>query len=402
MMTVRGKILAQVLGTGFVGTGLGLVLCGVLLQLTACSRAFAPAPGMDIETDQINFKHAPHIALRVPCSKCHAGIETSQDSAGHHQTKGHEVCKGCHTQQFLHMPSDQKIHHGLGPMSAQFEPCLFCHSQPRLAKPLPQRNHQELIFAHDKHLPRMGQGAPSDACLPCHGAVVHSKAIADDKLPTMDACLDCHQQDFNDLACSKCHVDLRREGLVPLSQYSHVGDFVRDHGPVAQRDPQLCLECHASRDCESCHDTRRVYVPSLRDSLNTTRPYMHRGNWMTRHGAESTRSPVACLRCHQDQACQTCHEAAGLRRTASHFVSPHPQGWALDKGSVNHHGRVAAAQIYTCMACHDGDRPGRAGTNCVLCHADRVDQPGGNPHPPGFRSVLDPLTHPACRDCHRR
>ncbi len=370
-----------------------------LYLVSACQTSLLlPESGVEVEADQLRFQHAPHVALRLPCSQCHADMDQASDSREQHLPQKHQVCKKCHSQQ---CQPDRDSQSGL---SGQQRPCLFCHSQPRLARALPRRDHSALIFKHNKHLPRIDEEVQSQACLHCHHQVIDSRAIDDDKLPDMDTCLDCHnhQSDFNEQRCHKCHRDLQQLGLRPLSQFSHQGDFLHDHGPFAQNDPQLCLSCHARRDCESCHDARRINLPSRVDSLNIARPYMHRGNWILRHGGEANRAPVACLRCHQDQACQDCHEAAGLRRSAGRFISPHPRGWALDKGSVNFHGRVAATQIVSCMACHDGDRPGGAGTNCVLCHDNRPGLPGGNPHPPGFRSLLNPYTHPACRDCHRR
>lgn len=358
------------------------MISGCLPQTTTPNDGF----GWAQELDEIRFKHEPHIASGVQCTDCHLDVESRRVS---HQVDSHKPCRKCHSE---FVPTKKS---GKRPLDDVGKQCDFCHTNVNRIRSSEDKEQSALVFSHEKHRERVDK----TQCLYCHGKVTRSSRHQDNLNPSMDICLGCHQSEYGQMKCKHCHVRLRDQGLLPLSQYSHLGQFVQEHGAHAARDPILCSQCHAQRDCDSCHETRAPFTPSTRVASDISAGFMHRGAWMDRHGMEATRRGDTCVRCHQRQSCQNCHEAAGLRRSSGTFINPHPRGWALDAGSINHHGRQAASQIITCLACHEMDRPGSVGSNCILCHADLPGSVGGNPHPRGFQTLLG-KDHPACRSCH--
>ena len=49
----------------------------------------------------------------------------------------------------------------------------------------------------------------------------------------MAQCLNCHehQAEYDAGRCDDCHVDLQEYGLRPITDFSHRGDFVKEHKP---------------------------------------------------------------------------------------------------------------------------------------------------------------------------
>ncbi|RMF87617.1 MAG: hypothetical protein D6739_01380, partial [Nitrospirae bacterium] len=240
----------------------------------------------------------------------------------------------------------------------------------------------------------------------CHTRVLSSTRSADPKLPKMAACMKCHQEDYDRLHCSKCHADLSDPRYGPeVGRFVHKGNWLRNHKLYAQEaDAAACAQCHLERFCADCHSGADNQVKvSIKQVRRTDRHFIHRGDWVTRHGLDAARDPQPCLGCHRTSTCSDCHERRGVRYVAGNptpFGGSHPFGAEI--GTAGHgiathpeNRTVIRRNIVACASCHDGKSP-----VCATCHAS-VAGSGINPHPPGFRSNFNPKRQPVCRTCHR-
>lgn len=347
--------------------------------LIAAVCVLAGCHGRREPRDQIRFDHGPHLAEGMSCVRCHGGAAPSatdaEDVAQHPASVGRPLlpaesdCRSCH--------DDPRV-----------DRCQRCHTQP--AHPGPYEDATDDIrFDHADH-----EDAEVGRCVTCHGDP-EARLVRrfEPRRPPMETCTgSCHADDMRALRCVPCHSDLHRYRIDQVALIDHPPGFLRRHGVPARADQALCTQCHEPTFCEDCHLSAQgapleVFEPTL-----VHRDFVHRGDFLARHGTEAGLERGTCARCHGVSYCDGCHRASGVGGSVAPG-SPHPPGW-LDPLSPFGHARAARRDLLSCVSCHEAD----AERTCVPCH--RVGGVAGNPHPPGFGAGMDPFRHAVCRACH--
>jgi hypothetical protein len=340
-----------------------------LLLLSAGCTAKGTAKNAP-ENPPYMFPHSPHVENDVKCLECHKGVE---DAA----------------------KLDPAVRHvKLNPKS---KVCADCHGDEIAKVVAPKRTKEyRLTFSHQDHVFQV-----DGKCQTCH---VRLADKGDDEAPTppMSACTGCHNHadDFAQAKCSPCHVDLRAFPLKPVSDYSHAGDFKRNHGAVARTSAAACATCHDQTFCADCHSPATTPAgPAIRWPEEVQRDFIHRGDFQGRHMIEAGANPSSCARCHGTAFCESCHKQSNVAAPTNPFAAgerePHPTNW----GTSAEHGKAARRNILACAACHESNA-GNA-LLCAGCHA--VGGLGGNPHPAGFLKKYDAedqTERPVCKVCH--
>jgi predicted CXXCH cytochrome family protein len=327
-----------------------------LLALGALAAASCTAywVGGSALSDRIRVPHDVHRRAKVDCITCHEEVYDAKDLSVR-GLPNEAKCLECHR---------EKKEKG---------ECGFCHDDVRNARPFAPRPTPELHLDHAAHIERV-----KEDCSTCHKALPSPRRAAA-HAPAMAACLGCHEhkKDYDEARCTKCHTDLSRYPLKPVADFSHRGDFLRNHAAPARSSVEACAQCHDQSFCADCHTKSAPARIELLLPERVDRNFLHRNDFLSRHALEAAADPSSCQRCHGPSFCTTCHEAEGLTPATSKGRDPHPPGWML-RGSATFHGPAARRDIASCAACHDqGPR-----TNCIGCH--KVGGPGGNPHPPGW------------------
>ena len=267
-----------------------------------------------------------------------------------------------------------------------------------------------LIFSHGNHL--------MVECAGCHGRFPHQQG-ATDAVP-MDVCYACHgvqhgpQGELATSECRKCHTPSFK--LLPADHEPRKVYAGKPHANDTQRlGANRCMLCHkASKDCNPCHQEKKINVPDLPDSYTpvvTKRPqppkmkifpdgptnmsqcvYCHPdldailpGRLIFAHAAHLQRS-YACTVCHPKfghtvngpakpdmMSCYRCH---GLQHQGQGMVASeecgkcHPPGFNLmpadhtKKFIKGEHKTRASADPPYCAMCHKPQF-------CVDCHQGR-------------------------------
>lgn len=355
-------------------------ITGATLSVAACAAAAACLAGTGCSAfkaeeskGQIVFSHTLH-AEQADCTDCHTEVAgDSGGPAGKHIPASHAACGNCHD-----------VASG----------CETCHRGAREGVKM-ARKARGLAFSHKAHADRV------KGCKSCHpadrqgGAVIPGHATCNTQA--------CHAREHATLQCGGCHRDLRRYAARPDGTLTHGPGFAKAHGVLARQNVRGCVQCHDQTYCADCHSPTSLARASVRFPEKVTAGFIHRGDFVSRHGIEARSDPQSCRKCHGQRYCRSCHALAGLA-TAPHedlsggraVQSAHPAGWMIP-GSSDFHGHRARLDIGACASCHD-----RGGaSNCVSCH--RVGGTGGNPHPAGWswRDKENQCRAAAmCRTCH--
>ena len=342
----------------------------VLLGAASCAPWLTVRLGYGV--DSIRVPHGTHKSAKVECIACHEEIYDAKDLAQRVLPK-EEKCLECHREQ------KQK---GL---------CSNCHTDVKRAGPWPEREPR-LILSHAAHIDRV-----KEDCTVCHKTLPDPLRAAD-AAPPMSACTSCHEhkKDYDDGRCNRCHTDLSRYPLKPVSMFSHQGNYVHEHGRSARAAEATCAECHEQNFCKDCHANTVSTRIEIKFPERVDADFIHRNDFLGRHSVEAQADPSSCRRCHGSSFCEDCHRVQNLTPQAANPRDPHPPGWSFP-GSAQFHGTAARQDISSCAACHDQG----ARSVCVDCH--RVGGVGGNPHPPGWQSRHDrnEITHNSmCLACH--
>lgn len=341
------------------------------IALAGCKRNsnWKPAgeyPERTFETT--TFPHSKHGGF--DCTDCHEDLAKSA-KLGTSKLPGPDKCAECHDKDAAHTP----------PVRAA-------------------RTDYAFTFSHAGHIPYV---KGKDVCGTCH-KVLPEPGEKRKTTPPMTACTSCHQhqQEVAEARCRPCHQSLKAYSLKPLEQFtefSHAGNFVKEHGKLAKNSAETCAQCHDQTYCAACHATStRPFKPELQFPENVTADFIHRGNYVAYHQVDVERDPASCRKCHGSYFCDSCHQVQNLSTRSLSPRDPHPRGWA-QRGSGAFHGDAARANIVSCAGCHDQG----ASSICVACH--QVGGPGGNPHPTGFINHHrndDKTKNIACRTCHNR
>jgi hypothetical protein len=351
-----------------------------LVALVACATVKkGPGPkekrGARQRRSELRFSHALHAEQEIGCDTCHAKLNQAGD-LGRRHSPSKATCADCHE------VKDKQA-------------CTTCHPDPRRARKLGQRPPSPgLIFSHRAHGKRVKE------CITCHAGAAVAKSLTAVPRPKMRGdCFACHNHltDYRHMRCKRCHDRLSHHPIKVVSTFSHAGNFLKEHGRWARTSADLCGSCHQQSYCADCHSQRATVLPSVKLAERTDRRFIHRGDWISRHAAQSRADPGRCTKCHSEKRCASCHKARGIHAGSStaRGRTPHPPGW-LSPGSPNSHGLQARRRITQCAGCHDRG----ALSNCVRCHKSIARGGlGVRPHPPGW-SRGSKRGHRVCLVCH--
>jgi len=368
-------------------TPLRLALVAVAIVTAAACAHLLTKP-----VSHFTFSHELHAKeMELACSQCHSDIpETTEVRERHIPT--FQVCLQCHDDGHVGEVDCTPCH----ATPAKLKEAAATQSIPRLTP-----RDIRLNFSHKNHVGRV-----DGDCTVCHEQMLTSTRPGDGKTPKMETCMQCHQEQYDQLQCRQCHADLSDPRFQPkLARFRHQGDWLHNHKLQAQQDNgTACAQCHMERFCSDCHSGVDNQVKaSVKWPADVGREFVHRGDYVTRHPEDVRRDPQPCLSCHRVNTCTDCHERSGVRFIAggnNPFGSEHPFGAEIGTsghgiGSHPENRSIIRRNIVACAACHDSKAP-----VCTTCHAS-VGGAGINPHPPGFRSNFNKNRQPVCRTCHK-
>lgn len=286
------------------------------------------------------------------CTQCHAGYAPSM---------GNDVLR-------MELPtarlsSNHKVH------ADRNINCEQCHGAV-----------QELELATREQLPRM------KGCFQCHAMEGPARGAASND------CTVCHVKEPSGVM----KASFQEGKLTPprwMGNLQHTADFLDRHRKVAADNSKACGSCHQETFCTDCHDGR-------------VRPRnVHPNDYLSLHPVEARLDNPRCVSCHQEQQfCLPCHQRAGVTMTGSpgsqrgqgRFHPPAKVFTELPR-TREHHAWEAQRNIQACVSCHTE-------RDCATCHASRgVGGRGFNPHPAGFVSKCATAMRKndrACLVCH--
>jgi c(7)-type cytochrome triheme protein len=329
------------------------------------------------------FDHAAHAGLE-PCQSCHNDVAES-DSALQEFWPTMASCGRCHAQVEATEDADACAfcHTGYRPLWPEGDGLLAVRD-PRfpLVGPEPYVPlRPNLVFSHTRHA--------QWPCGDCHPDEVAGGA----SLPTMEQCLACHTAQAAGADCLTCHPGGQEGRLLTrfeanqrqpelwLLPGDHLTDWTRGHALAAALDAQACLTCHAEQDCLSCHD----------GSLGTQSP--HPAGFLNWHAWDAQGPSAACSSCHVASVfCADCHVDVGVVTDPEHRPPQgfgwHPPDWVAVGGGQ--HAPAASLDLMTCVGCH-------AENDCLSCHLL------ADPHGPEFLARCSSLAQAnpeLCQACH--
>jgi hypothetical protein len=351
--------------------------------------AASPLPSEEIfppQTISVRFNHKLHVKqLKQSCKVCHAAAFASNDAADRLLPKPATTCDGCHESDhadLLHVKAGPSAigqcaycHLGAragegGKVAALVLPTPNLHFPHKLHL---VRNIQcaqchgkidELELATREQMPRMA------GCLSCHAMSGPAQGEA------KSACSTCHLTQ----ADGRLQIAFSTGDLTPppwLHQAGHSADWIERHKTVAADDSAFCGSCHTDKYCADCHDGK-------------VRPRkVHPNDWLSMHPQAARQDNPRCVSCHQEQTfCADCHRRTGVARDVAsgnrlagrRFHLP-PEVWTTAPRGPQHHAWEAERNLNACVSCHTE-------RDCTTCHATKgiAGGQGVNPHPLGFRS----------------
>ncbi len=347
----------------------------------------SPVPSDEIfppQTIALRFNHKRHVkSVGMTCKACHTAAYTSAEASDRLLPRPADTCDNCHDVDH----SDPAHVHGGKEPSGQCAFCHVgaAAGEAGLVAPvvLPPPN---LRFPHGKHLARNiqcgqchGQVGELElatrdqlprmaGCLACHA--MSGPAAGDAK----GACVTCHLSQPD----GRLQTALAGGSLVPpawLHGAGHDADWIERHKTVAADDSAFCGTCHAASECTDCHDGK-------------VRPRkVHPNDWLSMHPQAARTDNPRCVSCHAEQTfCADCHRRTGVARDgpsgsrlAGRRFHPPPAEWTLAPRGPNHHAWDAMRNLNACVSCHSE-------RDCVTCHATKgiSGGQGVDPHPAGF------------------
>jgi hypothetical protein len=370
----------------------------------------------------VRFSHQVHMKEDLTCVECHDG-----DTMG-----GPGIVKSIRSSD-LNLPIEETCFncHDVED-GAEADPpaaCSTCHpgyepefpegvdrTETKKAKTFPVQTtipNPHLKMNHKAHI-ELGI-----ACTTCHGTMKEvDLATVANSLPTMGECVACHDGKTHEFTkkgkkvevvapsdCATCHMtnpdgrvktDLPGGHLAPKGWYfgdAHDEQWLKNHANVSKADDTACQNCHEPKYCLDCHN-------------GVTKPLkIHPNDWILTHAVAARKSNPDCNSCHKSQSfCVDCHTSMGvggddgIYGRTSKKLKFHPEGWAYDRTSTDHHSWQAQRNIRACASCHTE-------ASCLQCHASgNVGGYGFNPHPPGFKGSncrrMKQMNPRVCVKCH--
>jgi hypothetical protein len=205
-------------------------------------------------------------------------------------------------------------------------------------------------------------------CLPCHSLGGEAQGGA------RGECTTCHLAQ----ADGRIQTAFAAGNLVPprwLHGAAHDADWSERHKTVAADDSAFCGSCHTTTECTDCHDGK-------------VRPRkVHPNDWLSMHPQAARTDNPRCSSCHAEATfCGDCHRRTGVARDApsgnrptGRRFHPPPSEWTTAPRGPGHHAWEAMRNLNACVSCHSE-------RDCVTCHATKGLRGGQgvNPHPAGF------------------
>ncbi len=312
----------------------------------------------------IRFNHKKHVReLGVPCTACHDQAKTSRNSRDSLLPPATR-CDACHGSD--HRKSEV-VNAGKEPIGE----CAFCHAGYRPGAPVARLEIPEpnLRFNHALHVQRgmacerchgrvenielatADQLPRMRGCLDCHHNPTPKKGEAS------GACTTCHLSDRGGML----KTELPSGQLTPpawLHDAEHGPDWLERHKRVAADESRFCANCHSERFCTGCHDGR-------------VRPRrVHPNDWISMHPVAARENDPSCTSCHRHQSfCLDCHQRSGvtLSGPVANFASrgrfhPPKSIWTDGPRGSSHHAWEAERNLNACVSCHTE-------RDCASCHA---------------------------------
>ncbi len=372
--------------------GLAPIVGGGLvpLELMPPGTGATPVPSVRIfppQTMTIRFNHHEHVHdLQQTCKVCHAAAYDSTRSADRLLPQPKLTCDNCHDVDHSN-PSAVKTG---GEPNGRCDFChLGEHAgdNGKVAKVvLPEANlrmnhaahlrrnircaqcHGEidkLELATREQLPRMA------GCFQCHAKSGASQGEA------KGDCTNCHLTEPS----GRLLTTFSTGELKPppwLHGAAHTPDWLERHKGVAGANSQLCASCHSDNFCTDCHDGK-------------VRPRaVHPNDWISMHPEAARQDNPRCVSCHQlSTFCGDCHRRIGVARDtgsgdrmAGRRFHPPPEEWTQAPRTPMHHAWEAERNLNACVSCHTE-------RDCATCHATKGLRGGMgvDPHPIGFANA---------------
>jgi hypothetical protein len=335
----------------------------------------------------IRFNHKKHVKVfKQSCKTCHAAAYKSVKGDDRLLPDPAKTCDNCHDSDHSNLA---KVANPDGDITGQCGFCHLGENPgkggqvAKMVYPRPnlRMNHkahldrniqcaqchghiENLELATREQLPRMA------GCFSCHAmsGAARGKAKGD--------CTNCHLTEPN----GKMKTEFSAGALQPpqwLHGAAHTPDWLARHKGVAGANSQLCASCHTSKWCNDCHDGR-------------IRPRnVHPNDWISLHPQSARQDNPRCVSCHNLQSfCADCHRRVGVardapsaNRLAGRRFHPPPAIWTTAPRSPQHHAWEAQRNINACVSCHTE-------RDCTTCHASKGVRGGQgvNPHTVGFAS----------------
>lgn len=293
------------------------------------------------------------------CADCHAVPGAADFGVGAAMVPR---CFACHGLRVAHLAAPDTA-------------CRTCHvplaEAPRLLLadvagfPAPPSHAAERFATRDGHGALAAAGAQS--CATCHAR---------------EFCLTCHASQTENRVIATLASDRRSlalAGRLPAPP-SHRPRFADRHAAIARAQPASCAGCHVRADCLECH----------RPNAGSAATY-HAAGFLSRHPAAAYARETSCSECHNPgQFCTSCHAKAGLvARERLGGARYHDANPAFIAG----HGRAARQNLEACVSCH-------VERDCLTCHS-ALGGRRFNPHGPGFDAARLKQKNPeVCTACH--
>ncbi len=349
----------------------------------------SPVPSDEIFPPQsitIRFNHKKHVKdLKLSCTACHGAAKTSTKSSDSLLPAPQATCDGCHDVDhgnpnftdvragkeengqcsFCHLGSTRGVGGRVARMVIPSPNLRFDHKKHLDRNIGCQQCHgrvEELELATREQLPRMA------GCFSCHAMPGPSQGAA------KGDCKTCH---LTEVTGKMVQTFATGELLPPdwLHLAGHTPDWIERHKTIAANDSGFCSNCHKEEQCAECHDGR------VRERR------VHPNDWISMHETAAKLDNPRCTSCHQQTSfCGDCHRRVGVARdgptlnrpTSARFHPPREE-WTTGPRGANHHAWEAQRNLNACVSCHSE-------RDCATCHASRglAGGQGVNPHPTNF------------------
>ena len=203
----------------------------------------------------------------------------------------------------------------------------------------------EIKFSHNFHV----QDVEAE-CLACHALAEESVNAADNLLPDMETCYNCHDEDTE---CSTCHKDPDNAVEYPriaayISKFPHAKHLAQEidcatcHSGVEKSENILDAHLPSMDTCQSCHQDieKDSYCIDCHSPKKDLQPLDHKMDWAKAHGV-SSQLTQDCKKCHTENQCLDCHQGDNLDRKV------HPLNF------INNHSLSAKGNKDNCYTCHE-------------------------------------------------